>query len=125
MKEGADPGYSLYDISDRLRLRGWQVPAFLLAGKASDITVMRVMCRRGFDMDMANLLIADFKAALAFLEEAWRAEDRGGRGHGLPPQLRRPAGRLRAAAFRPQVTEGVEPWQAMQRRPSRPARSAS
>ena len=69
IKDGADPGYSLYALSDRLRLRGWQVPAFALAGGASDISVMRVMCRRGFDMDMANLLIADVKAALAFLEK--------------------------------------------------------
>jgi glutamate decarboxylase len=69
IKDGADPGYSLYALSDRLRLRGWQVPAFALAGGASDISVMRVMCRRGFDMDMANLLIADFKAALAFLQK--------------------------------------------------------
>jgi glutamate decarboxylase len=69
IKEGADPGYSLYDISDRLRMRGWQVPAFLLSGGASDVTVMRVMCRRGFEMDMAALLIQDFKAALAFLQK--------------------------------------------------------
>ena len=69
IKDGADPGYSLYAVSDRLRLRGWQVPAFALAGGASDISVMRIMCRRGFDMDMANLLIADFKAALAFLQK--------------------------------------------------------
>ena len=69
VKKGADPGYTLYDISDRLRLRGWQVPAFLLTGGASDVTVMRVMCRRGFDMDMASLLIQDLKAALAFLEK--------------------------------------------------------
>jgi len=69
IKDGADPGYSLYAISDRLRLRGWQVPAFALAGGASDISVMRVMCRRGFDMDMANLMVADFKAALAFLQK--------------------------------------------------------
>ena len=45
------------------------MPAFLLTGGASDVTVMRVMCRRGFDMDMASLLIQDLKAALAFLEK--------------------------------------------------------
>ena len=67
IKEGADPGYTLYDVSDRLRMRGWQVPAFLLAGGASDISVMRIMCRRGFEMDMASLLVRDFKASLAFL----------------------------------------------------------
>ncbi|MFO1090035.1 MAG: glutamate decarboxylase [Hyphomicrobiales bacterium] len=68
IKDGAKPGYTLYDLSDRLRISGWQVPAFALSGKASDISVMRVMCRRGFDMDMAQLLLRDFKAAIAFFK---------------------------------------------------------
>lgn len=68
LKDGAKPGYTLYDISDRLRHDGWQVPAFALSGKASDITVMRMMCRRGFDVDMAALLMRDFEAALEFFK---------------------------------------------------------
>ncbi|MEF9994961.1 MAG: glutamate decarboxylase [Burkholderiaceae bacterium] len=68
IKPGAKPGYTLYDVSERLRLRGWQVPAFALNGGAADITVMRVMCRRGFEMDFAALLMQDFKAALAYLK---------------------------------------------------------
>jgi glutamate decarboxylase len=67
IKEGADPGYTLYDLSDRLRMSGWQVPAFALSGKASKISVIRIMCRRGFQMDFATLLMRDFKAALEFL----------------------------------------------------------
>ncbi|HBB0317468.1 TPA: glutamate decarboxylase, partial [Escherichia coli] len=47
LKDGEDPGYTLYDLSERLRLRGWQVPAFTLGGEATDIVVMRIMCRRG------------------------------------------------------------------------------
>lgn len=66
IKDRAKPGYSLYDLSDRLHKSGWQVPAFALTGKASNITVMRVMCRRGFEMDLASLLMRDFKAATAF-----------------------------------------------------------
>lgn len=69
IKPGVDPGYTLFDISDRLRMTGWQVPAFALSGGASDIDVMRVMCRRGFDLDMAALLIRDFKAAIAFFQK--------------------------------------------------------
>lgn len=68
LKDGAKPGYTLYDLSDRLRRDGWQVPAFALSGKASDVDVMRVMCRRGFDIDMAALLIRDFKAAQDFFK---------------------------------------------------------
>ncbi len=69
LKEGANPGYSLYDLSDRLRMRGWQAPAFALTGGASNIDVMRVMCRRGFPMDMADLFLRDFKDALAFFDK--------------------------------------------------------
>ncbi len=33
--EGQDPGYTLFDLADRLRTRGWQVPAYTLTGTAS------------------------------------------------------------------------------------------
>ncbi|MGG7353188.1 pyridoxal-dependent decarboxylase, partial [Escherichia coli] len=62
LKEGEDPGYTLYDLSERLRLRGWQVPAFTLGGEATDIVVMRIMCRRGFEMDQK--LLTDFRSEL-------------------------------------------------------------
>lgn len=68
IKEGADPGYTLYDLSDRLRMRGWQVPAFALSGGAADVSVMRIMCRRGFEMDMAALLLQDYTNALRFFQ---------------------------------------------------------
>jgi glutamate decarboxylase len=68
LKKGAKVPYTLYDLSDRLRMRGWQVPAFALAGGASDISVMRIMCRRGFEMDMADLFMRDFKATLAWFK---------------------------------------------------------
>ena len=45
------------------------MPAFALNGKASDIVVMRIMCRRGFEMDMADLLMRDFKSALRFFDD--------------------------------------------------------
>ena len=30
--EGSDPGFTLFDLADRLRVRGWQVPAYTLTG---------------------------------------------------------------------------------------------
>lgn len=67
MKEGYNPGYNLFELSDRLRVRGWQVPAFTLTGEASHIVVMRVMVRQGFAADMAQLLLDDIKRAIDFL----------------------------------------------------------
>jgi glutamate decarboxylase len=63
--EGEDPGYTLFDLADRLRGRGWQVPAYTLTGTASDIAVQRVLIRLGVSRDMASLLLDDFRDATA------------------------------------------------------------
>jgi glutamate decarboxylase len=66
---GAKLSYSLYDLSDRLLQRGWQVPAFALTGDAAHITVMRIMVRQGVSRDMAGLLVDDMKRAIAHFDE--------------------------------------------------------
>ena len=45
-----------FDISERLRMRGWQVPAYTFPENLTDMAVMRIVIRNGFSMDMANLL---------------------------------------------------------------------
>ena len=67
MKKGYDPGYNFYDLSDRLRTRGWQVPAFSLPANVEDVVVMRIMVRQGFTMDMASLLLEDIRRNMDFL----------------------------------------------------------
>jgi glutamate decarboxylase len=69
IKKGADPGYNLYDLSDRLLRRGWQVPAFALNGGCSDWVVMRIMVRQGVSKDMAILLVDDIKRAIAHFHD--------------------------------------------------------
>ncbi len=69
MKPGYNPGYNLYELSDRLRQRGWLVPAFSLPAHVEDVVVMRIMVRQGFSMDMAELLVKDMKRAMSFLAE--------------------------------------------------------
>ena len=63
--EGADPGYTLFDLADRLRLRGWQVPAYTLTGSASDIPVQRILVRQGVSRDLSELLLDDFRDVVA------------------------------------------------------------
>ncbi len=65
IREGADPGYTLFDLADRLRGQGWQVPAYTLTGTASDIAVQRSLVRLGVSRDMAALLLDDFRDAVA------------------------------------------------------------
>jgi glutamate decarboxylase len=65
IREGENPGYTLYDLADRLRNRGWQVPAYTLTGTASDIVVQRILVRLGVSQDMTALLLEDFRDAIA------------------------------------------------------------
>ena len=65
LAEGADPGYTLFDLADRLRIRGWQVPAYPLTGTASDIAVQRILVRQGVSRDLAAILLDDLRDAIA------------------------------------------------------------
>ncbi len=56
--------WTLYDLSERLRLRGWQVPTYPLPADRQDIAVQRVVVRHGVSRDLAELLLDDLKAAL-------------------------------------------------------------
>jgi glutamate decarboxylase len=67
--EGTDPGYTLFDVADRLRTKGWQVPAYTLTGTASDIAVQRILVRQGVSRDLASLLLDDFAEAVAHFDK--------------------------------------------------------
>jgi glutamate decarboxylase len=86
IKEGVQPGYTLYDVADRLRNRGWQVPAYTLTGSASDIAVQRILVRQGVDRDLASLLLDDFAASITHFEKhpvsvAMSPQEAGGFSH--------------------------------------------
>jgi glutamate decarboxylase len=68
-KPGSNLPYTLFDLSDRLLQRGWQVPAFALTGDARDTVVMRVMIRQGVSRDMAALLVDDMRRAIEHFEQ--------------------------------------------------------
>jgi glutamate decarboxylase len=61
-------GYSVFDLSERLRMRGWQVPAYTFPADLENMAVMRIVIRNGFSMDLANLLLDDFRMHLQVLE---------------------------------------------------------
>jgi glutamate decarboxylase len=72
-------GYSVYDLSERLRMRGWQVPAYTFPANLTDMAVMRIVVRNGFSMDLANLLLDDFRLHLRILEHHPQTQ--------MPPEL--------------------------------------
>jgi glutamate decarboxylase len=60
--------YSVFDLSERLRMRGWQVPAYTFPADLTDMAVMRIVVRNGFSRDLANLLLDDFRLHVRVLE---------------------------------------------------------
>ncbi|MFE9460470.1 glutamate decarboxylase [Streptomyces californicus] len=56
--------YDVFDVSRRLRERGWLVPAYTFPADRQDLSVLRVVCRNGFSSDLAELLIEDLKLLL-------------------------------------------------------------
>ncbi|MFJ9637379.1 glutamate decarboxylase [Streptomyces sp. NPDC101178] len=56
--------YDVFDVSRRLRERGWLVPAYTFPANRQDLSVLRVVCRNGFSSDLAALLVEDLKLLL-------------------------------------------------------------
>ena len=67
ISKGKDPGYTLYELADRLSVRGWQVPAYSMPANRQDLVVQRIIVRLGVSRDLASLLVANFKAAIEYL----------------------------------------------------------
>ncbi|MEV6362034.1 glutamate decarboxylase [Nocardia asteroides] len=90
LTEGAD--YNLYDLSDRLRARGWLIAAYPLPADRQDETIMRAVFRHGFTVDMTDLLLADIRRGLHQLaENPWRTPltraQAGGFTHDAAPEV--------------------------------------
>ena len=67
LKEGVDHGFTLFDLADRLRTRGWLVPAYTLRPNREDLAVQRILVRQGFSRDMSDLLLTDLRRCLDYL----------------------------------------------------------
>ncbi len=69
MKKGSDRKWTLYDLDDRLRIHGWQVPAYPLPENMQNVTVQRIVARADFSMALADKYLRDMKAEIAHLDE--------------------------------------------------------
>jgi glutamate decarboxylase len=67
LKPGA--AYTVFDVSDRLRMGGWQVPAYTMPEAAADVAVMRVVVREGFSYDLAEDLAQALGEATDYLAD--------------------------------------------------------
>lgn len=69
LKEGANPGFTLYDLADRLRSRGWQVPAYSMPPNRQDLVIQRILVRHGVSRDLGDLLLNDMQHCMDYFEK--------------------------------------------------------
>ena len=69
LKKGVNPGFNLYDLSDKMRSRGWQIASYTLPANCEDMVIQRVLVRHGFSRDMADLMLKDLKRCIAYYEK--------------------------------------------------------
>ena len=67
IKKDANLPFNLYDLTDRMRVRGWQVASYSLPTNCEDMVIQRVLIRHGFSHDMADLFMADLKRSIDYL----------------------------------------------------------
>jgi glutamate decarboxylase len=67
LRSGID-NFTVFDVSNALRERGWLVPAYTFPEKRTDLAALRVVVKRGFTHDMADMLVADLERQLPRLE---------------------------------------------------------
>jgi len=84
LKEGSR-NWTLYDLSDRLRMRGWLVPAYPLPADLQEIVVQRIVVRNGMTHDLAEALLGALRDEVAYLESLTsplpRGDEHGGFRH--------------------------------------------
>ncbi len=60
--------YTVFDVSDRLRQRGWLVPAYTFPANREDLSVLRMVVRAGMTHEMADHLLDYLSEQTEFLE---------------------------------------------------------
>jgi glutamate decarboxylase len=69
LTEGVDHGFTLFDVADRLRMTGWQVPAYTLPKNRQDLAIQRILVRHDFSRDLADLLLKDYRMAMTHFDK--------------------------------------------------------
>jgi glutamate decarboxylase len=68
LREDID-NFSVFDVSNALRERGWLVPAYTFPENRTDLAALRVVVKYGFSHDMADMLVNDLMRQLPRLEK--------------------------------------------------------
>jgi len=63
-----EAGFTVFQLSDKLREHGWFLPAYTMPKNATDVAVMRIVARENLSRDMAEALVADIQRTIAALQ---------------------------------------------------------
>jgi glutamate decarboxylase len=66
MHEGVP--YTVYDVSEAVRTRGWLIPAYRLPPNLEDVAVLRIVVRDDMSRDLAEDLVEDLRRIIKRLE---------------------------------------------------------
>ena len=69
LKDPASSAFTLYDLADRLRERGWLVPAYSMPPNREDLVIQRILIRHGFTRQMAEDLLVEMERALEHFDQ--------------------------------------------------------
>ena len=69
LRDPENSPFTLYQLADALRDRGWLVPAYSMPAQREDLVIQRILVRHGFTRSMAGQLLAELRSALAQLQQ--------------------------------------------------------
>ena len=75
-----DADFTVFQLSNKLRQKGWVVPGIHLPENAQDVTVMRMVIKENFSRDMVELLFSDVMKVYKSLEQSEAERIEGAKG---------------------------------------------
>jgi glutamate decarboxylase len=70
LKDPSSLSFTLYDVADRLRERGWLVPAYSMPPNREDLVIQRILIRHGFTREMADEVFFEIEEVLEDLRQS-------------------------------------------------------
>jgi glutamate decarboxylase len=68
LKDPATSPFTLYEVADRLRERGWLVPAYSMPPNREDLVIQRILIRHGFTREMGEELLLELQHTIDHLQ---------------------------------------------------------
>jgi glutamate decarboxylase len=70
MKLKSEENFTIFDLSKKIRERGWIISAYTMPKNAEEVAIMRIVVREHFSKDMAGILYEDIIKALNSLKKS-------------------------------------------------------